>query len=88
MTKQKQEIEDIKQSLKFMSGELITIEQQLITFLDKKGIQTQTDDIEACHPLTWKSKKENLDIILCFVNRKQKVEVSKQGCKLKGSMCT
>ena len=162
MAKQKQEIEDIKQSLNFMSGELTTVtkqlkvlmdlmgeikelkrqnmekdqkisvlekrlddleqysrindlivsglqtkprsyaraatmdalptvsdieslEQQVIICLGKKGIQIHTDDIEACHPLTRKNKKENPDIILRFVNRKRKVEVLKQGRKLKGS---
>jgi len=68
-----------------MVSDIESLEQQVINYLGEKGIQIQTADIEACHPLSRKKKKENPDIILRFVNRRRKVEVLKQGHKLRGS---
>ena len=62
-----------------------SIEQQVITFMDSKGININSGDLEACHPLPKREKKACPDIILRFVNRKHKIAVLKQGKKLKGS---
>ena len=62
-----------------------SIEQQVITYMETKGINIDSEDLEACHPLPKRDKKTCPDIILRFVNRKHKLAVLKQGKKLKGS---
>ena len=66
-------------------ADLDSIEQQVITFLDNKGITVSSNDIEACHPLPRKNKSEKPAIIIRFVNRKQKIALLRQGRKLKGT---
>lgn len=62
-----------------------SIEQQVITFLDSKGIAVNSCDIEACHPLPRNNKSEKPSIIIRFVNRKHKMALLRQGRKLRGT---
>ena len=68
-----------------------TVEQQVIDFLNMKGININSDDIEACHPLPRRATATGVTvatppgIIVRFVNRKHKAALLKQGRKLKGS---
>ena len=66
-------------------SDIASIEDQVIAFLDKKGIQVDKEDIEACHPLSRKNNKDSPAIIIRFISRKRKSETLKQGKKLKGS---
>lgn len=59
-------------------------EQQVVNFLNSKDININTRDIEACHPLPKRDKRPHA-VIVRFVNRKQKMDVLKQGKKLKGT---
>ncbi len=59
--------------------------QQVFAFLQTKGIEMDTKDIEACHPLSRRDASEKLAVILRSVNRKHKTALLKQGRKLKGS---
>lgn len=59
-------------------------EQQVVAFLATKNIKVNMDTIEACHPLP--TKQNNIPaVILRFTNRKNKIELMKQGKKLKGT---
>lgn len=60
-------------------------DDQVTTFLQSKGIKVDTGNIEACHPLPRKRKEDKPAIIIRFVNRKQKMELLRQGWKLKGT---
>lgn len=62
-----------------------SVEQQVILFMNNKGITINTQDIEVCHPLPRKDKQQPKATLLRFVNRKQKNKVLKQGRKLKGT---
>lgn len=62
-----------------------SVEQQVLSFFDSKGITAIKEDIEACHVLKRKDKQKPAAVIMRFVNRKQKAAVLKQGWKLKGS---
>ena len=67
-------------------SDIASIERQVVSFLEGKGIPVEESDIEACHPL--QSRQNNKDspaIIIRFVNRKRKTEILKQGKKLKGT---
>lgn len=66
-------------------SDIASIEDQVISFLDKKGIRIDEEDIEACHPLSRRINKDCPAIIIRFVNRKKKIQTLKQGKKLKGS---
>ncbi|KAL7392881.1 hypothetical protein ABVT39_003251 [Epinephelus coioides] len=66
-------------------ADLDLIEQQVITFFDSKGITVNSNDTEACHPLPRKNKSDKPAIIICFVNRKQKIALLHQGRKMKGT---
>lgn len=59
-------------------------EQQVVTFLNTKGIDVDTKDIEACHQLP-KRDRRPAAVIVRFANRRQKTTVLKQGKKLKGT---
>ncbi|KAK7879339.1 hypothetical protein WMY93_033884, partial [Mugilogobius chulae] len=59
-------------------------EQQVTSFLSRKGIHIDSRDIEACHPLPRRDKRPSA-VIIRFVSRKQKLAVLKQGKKLKGT---
>ena len=65
-------------------SDIDSIEDQVISFLERKGIKVDKDDLEACHPL---SRKDNdcPPIIIRFISRKRKIETLKQGKKLRGS---
>ena len=66
--------------------DLSSVEDQVTTFLTSKGILIDKRNIEACHPLSSKNKNDKpTAVIMRFANRKHKVELLKQGRKLKGS---
>lgn len=65
--------------------DLESLEQQVITFFDGKGISMDSNDIDGCHSLPRKNKREKPAIIIRFVNRKQKNALLRQGRKLKGT---
>ena len=62
-----------------------SVELQVTAFLNSKGIEIDSDNIEACHPLPHRNKTDKPAIIIRFANRKQKTELLKQGRRLKGS---
>ncbi|KAJ8279327.1 hypothetical protein COCON_G00063930 [Conger conger] len=75
-----------------MSGEdasderdLNSVENQVTTFLESKGIVIDRKNIEACHPLNRKNKNDKPAVIMRFANRKHKMELLKQGRRLKGT---
>lgn len=61
-----------------------SVEQQVESFLQSKGVELNLDHIEACHSLPRKSNKKPT-VIIRFVNRKNKTALLKQGRKLKGT---
>lgn len=65
--------------------ELVSVEQQVTTFLQSKGIEVDSNSIETCHPLPRKNKTDKPAIIMRFMNRKHKTALLRQGRKLKGS---
>lgn len=65
--------------------DLDSLKLQVINFFDSKGIKMDSRDIEACHPLPTKNKNMKPAIIICFMNRKHKFEMLKQGKKLRES---
>lgn len=62
-----------------------SLEQQVICFLDSKGIHVDSGDIEACHTLPSKNKMATPLVIIWFTNRKKKSALLRQGRKLKGT---
>ncbi|KAF3842497.1 hypothetical protein F7725_024448 [Dissostichus mawsoni] len=62
-----------------------SVELQVTAFLNSKGIEIDSDNIEACHPLPRRNKTDKPAIIIRFANRKHKIELLKQGRRLKGS---
>lgn len=62
--------------------DLNTVEDQVITFLQSKGIVIGKENIEACHPFTRRSNKDKPAVVMRFANRKHKMELLKQGKKL------
>ena len=52
------------------------MEEQVITFLNSKGIDLKNEEISACHPL--RGKKKVKDIVIRVVNRKTKDRVLKK----------
>ncbi|KAL4001585.1 KRAB domain-containing zinc finger protein [Sarotherodon galilaeus] len=61
-----------------------SVEQQVASFLQSKGIEMDLEHVEACHPLPRRSDRPPA-VIMRFVNRKNKVALLKQGRKLKGT---
>ncbi len=61
------------------------VEQQVTAFLHSKGIEVNKENIEACHPVPQKNNTGKPAVIIRFANRKHKMELVKQGRKLKGS---
>lgn len=61
------------------------VEQQVTAFLHTKGIEVNSGNIKACHPLSRRNNMGKTAIIIRFANRKHKAELLKQGRKLKGS---
>ena len=67
-------------------AETESLEQQVVGFLEGKGIAVATSDIEACHTLPSKTNTSAPPaIIIRFSNRKNKDALLKQGRKLKGT---
>ena len=62
-----------------------SVELQVTAFLNSKGIEIDSDNIEACHLLPRRHTTDKLAKIIRFANRKQKTELLKQGRRLKGS---
>lgn len=65
-----------------------TTEEQVTAFLRGKNIDIDKNNIEACHTLPARKQKDKPvkpTIIISFVNRKHKVNLLKQGRKLKGT---
>lgn len=65
--------------------EMLSTEQQVVAFLQAKGITLNADNIEACHPLPRRRKEDKPALILRFANRKYKIALLKQGRMLKGT---
>ena len=66
-------------------AETESLEQQVVGFLEDKGISVASSDIEACHTLPSKIKGATPAIIIRFSNRKNKDALYRQGRKLKGT---
>ncbi|KAI9517872.1 hypothetical protein NQZ68_001041 [Dissostichus eleginoides] len=62
-----------------------SLEQQVLCFLESKGISVDSGDIEACHALRSKNITATPAIIIRFINRKKKYALIRQGRKLKGT---
>ncbi|XP_060771961.1 uncharacterized protein LOC132882868 [Neoarius graeffei] len=62
-----------------------SVEKQVLAFLHSKGIEVKSNNIEACHPLPRRSNTGKPVVIMRFANRKHKMQLLKQGKKLKGS---
>ena len=68
-----------------------SVEQQVIDFMEGKGIFINSDHIEACHHLPRREKKDTPGkkeppaIILRFTNRKNKIQLMKLWRKLEGT---
>ena len=62
-----------------------SVENQVTTYLQSKGITINKDNIEACHPISKKDANGKTTVIMRFVNRKHKMALLKQGKKLKGT---
>lgn len=60
-------------------------EAQVTHFLENKDIHVDRNDIEACHPLPSRNPKAKPVVIVRFTNRKSKMELLRQGKKLKGT---
>lgn len=61
-------------------------EQQVAAFFHSKGTEVDVNNVEACHPLSWRSDSNTPSaVIIRFVNRKHKTALLKQGRKLKGT---
>lgn len=64
--------------------EIQSVEQQVASYLQSRGIETDLEYIEACHPLPTKNGRPPA-VIMRFTNRKKKIALLKQGRKLKGT---
>lgn len=62
-----------------------TLEQQVILFFESKDITIESNNISACHTLPRRDSKAKPVIIVRFMNRKHKIELLRQGKKLKGT---
>lgn len=62
-----------------------SVEQQVTAFLHSTGIELDRDNIEACHTLPRRNKIDKPAIIIRFTNRKHKIELLKQGRRLRGT---
>lgn len=61
-----------------------SVEQQVASYLQSRGIEMDLEHIEACHPLPTKNERPPA-VIMRFTNRKKKIALLKQGRKLKGT---
>ena len=62
-----------------------SVEEQLLGFLGRQGIAIDKSDISACHVLKTKDPMKKPPIIIRLVNRKSKINILKNGRKLKGT---
>ena len=62
-----------------------SVEEQLLGFLGRQGIAINKSDISACHVLKTKDQTKKPPIIIRLVNRKSKINILKNGRKLKGT---
>ncbi|KAI3370900.1 hypothetical protein L3Q82_007410 [Scortum barcoo] len=63
----------------------VSMGQQVVAFLQSKGIELDGNNIESCHPLPRRKASDRPSIIMRFVNRKHKITLLKEGRKLKGT---
>lgn len=63
-----------------------SVEKQVTEFLTSKDIHVDfTNNLDACHLLPWRNNTGTRAILLTFLGRKHKVDLLRQGKKLKGS---
>lgn len=65
--------------------EQLTLEEQVMSFLQAKKIDIQHEDISLCHTLPSKIDKSKPVIVLKFISRKLRNKVIMQAKKLKGT---
>lgn len=65
--------------------ELLTLEQQIVTFLQKRNIDIKPEDISTCHTLPSRSGKDKPPIVVRFISRKARNSLMVQASKLKGT---
>lgn len=65
--------------------ELLTLEKQVVTFLQGRDIDIQHENISICHTLPRKSDKFKQSIVIRFTSRKSRNSVMLQAKKLKGT---
>lgn len=65
--------------------QLLSLEQQVVNFLQSKNFDVQTEDISICHTLPVKSVKFKSPIVIRFISRKMRNNVLMQAKKLKGT---
>lgn len=63
----------------------VLTEQQVVSFLQSKGIDLDDRSIEVCHPLTRRNAGDKQAILITFINRNHKNALLKEGRKLKGT---
>ena len=61
------------------------VEDQVVGFFGSRGITVDKREISACHLLKAKNPTDKPPIIVRFVNRKSKVNILRNGRKLKGT---
>ncbi|XP_061783494.1 uncharacterized protein [Nerophis lumbriciformis] len=61
-----------------------SVEQQVASYLQSRGIEMDLEHIEACHPLPMRNQRPPA-VIMRFTNRKKKIALLQQGRKLKGT---
>ncbi len=66
------------------TGEIPSLEQQIIQFFTSEDININSHDISACHPRPRKDNKSKPAIIIRFANSKGKNDVLRQTKKLRG----
>ena len=62
-----------------------SVEEQLLGFLGRQAIAINKSDISACHVLKTKDQTKKPPIIIRLVNRKSKINILKNGRRLKGT---
>ncbi|XP_061824509.1 uncharacterized protein [Nerophis lumbriciformis] len=62
--------------------EIQSVEQQVASYLQSRGIEMDLEHIEDCHPLPMRNQRPPA-VIMRFTNRKKKIALIKQGRKLK-----
>lgn len=65
--------------------ELDSLEKKVVSFLESKGMEVNSDNISACHTLGKGQENRPANIVVRFSNRKEKARWLKQGKKLKNT---